>query len=61
MAEKLDEQWSELRRIVTIETDPQKLAQLASELDRRKRQAAGALQLTLESQNRRCEPRHDQP
>jgi hypothetical protein len=39
MAEKLDQQWSELRRIATIERDPQRLAQLVSELDKRRRQA----------------------
>jgi hypothetical protein len=55
MAEKLDQQWNELRRIATIERDPQRLAQLTSELDRRQRQAA------FESQNRRCEPTHDRP
>jgi len=61
MAEKLDQQWSELRRIATIERDPQRLAQLAGELDKHKRQAAGAPNLTLESQNRGCDPVHDKP
>jgi hypothetical protein len=55
MAEKLDQQWNELRRIATIERDPQRLAQLTSELDRRQRQAA------FELQNRSCEPPHDRP
>jgi hypothetical protein len=55
MAEKLDQQWNELRRIATIERDPQRLAQLTSELDRRRRQAA------FELQNRRSEPPHDRP
>ena len=55
MAEKLDQQWNELRRIATIERDPQRLAQLTSELDRRKPPAA------FEPQNRRCEPPHDRP
>jgi hypothetical protein len=55
MAEKLDQQWNELRRIATIERDPQRLAQLTSELDRRQRQAA------FELQNRRSEPPHDRP
>ncbi len=53
MAENLDQQWNELRRIATIERDPQRLAQLTSELDRRQRQAA------FEPQNRRCEPPPD--
>jgi hypothetical protein len=30
MAEKFDQQWSELRRYATIERDPQKLAKLIS-------------------------------
>ena len=36
MAENLDKLWLELRRHATVETDPQKLWQLAAELERRK-------------------------
>ena len=31
MADQLDQQWSELRRIATVERDPQRLAQLTTE------------------------------
>jgi hypothetical protein len=37
MAENFDKQWRELRRHATIERDPQKLSQLAIELEKRKR------------------------
>jgi hypothetical protein len=36
MAENLDKLWLELRRHAAVETDPQKLWQLAAELERRK-------------------------
>jgi hypothetical protein len=36
LAEKLDSQWRELRRHVTIERDPEKLLRLAAELDKRR-------------------------
>lgn len=36
MAENLDKLWLELRRHASVETDPQKLWQLAAELERRK-------------------------
>jgi hypothetical protein len=36
MAENLDKLWCELRKHSTIERDPQKLSQLASELEKRK-------------------------
>jgi hypothetical protein len=36
MAENLDKLWLELRRHATVETDPQRLWQLAAELERRK-------------------------
>jgi hypothetical protein len=61
MAEKLAQQWNELRRIATIERDPQRLAQLTTELDRRKRQAASAPKLPLEQQNCGYEPPPDKP
>jgi len=35
MAENLDKLWIELRRYAAVETDPQKLWQLAAELERR--------------------------
>jgi hypothetical protein len=37
MAEDLDQQWRELRRHATIETDPQRLLRLTTELEKRKR------------------------
>ena len=39
LAEKLARQWHELRQHATIEKDPQKLLELAAEVERRKRQA----------------------
>ncbi len=36
MAENLDKLWLKLRRHAAVETDPQKLWQLAAELERRK-------------------------
>lgn len=41
MAEKLDKQWSNLRRRVTIERDPRKLLELTAELEKRKQLAEG--------------------
>jgi hypothetical protein len=38
LAERLDKQWRELRRHVTIERDPEKMFQLTAEFARRKRQ-----------------------
>jgi hypothetical protein len=38
LAERLDKQWRELRRHVTIESDPEKMFQLTAEFARRKRQ-----------------------
>ena len=37
-AERLEEEWRELRRHVTIENDPEKMLQLAAELAQRRRQ-----------------------
>lgn len=37
MAENFDKQWRELRGHATIERDPQKLAQLTAELEKRQR------------------------
>jgi hypothetical protein len=38
LAQRLDTQWRELRRHVTIERDPEKMFQLTAEFARRKRQ-----------------------
>ncbi len=40
MAENLDKLWCELRTYCTIERDPQKLSQIATELEKRKRSVA---------------------
>jgi len=40
MAENLDKLWCELRKHSTIERDPQKLSQLTTELEKRKRSVA---------------------
>jgi len=38
--EKFDKKWRELRRHVTIESDPRKLSQLRSELEKQKSDSA---------------------
>ena len=42
MAENLDNLWREIFRHATVENDPQKLAQLTAELEKRKRRVEAA-------------------
>jgi hypothetical protein len=45
MAERLSQQWSEIRLYATIERDSIKLSRLAAELDKRKRQESSPMMI----------------